>query len=933
MTDDITKMDWSALEYISGGIIVYQGAGKSNILFVSSRMLSILECPSEEAFREKYGNNLADATYPEDRANVGNVIKKCFLNQTYTYIRIAFRIYTFTGKIKTIETFITRRDDIYVVAAVDDAHTYVATEDRQLAFRHFIEDGESNGLSYMDPEYKAYAVWNLTKNLPCTVAEGLSYLTSDQLRTYTYDVHCSFLLSLLKNDENRMKAMGYGRENLIKMYKNGVSIAPIELSYQLKGGWINVRTDFYMMEDPNSGDIFLKIQNQNFVSQNIYEKLFENSVKEIYDSVILIDDEADSLLFVNNKKDNNFEKNQYSLNQSFDLVCQRMGVKDVHSKDDLVRLLKERCASREKYRWEYESDGKYYVVAVAPAFYRDNAYSVGIKDITQQVIERAAKEKEDYRNKTIMAALASEYVSVFEVDLPEHHISVLKIYEQSKGLLDIINTGNYENARDAMMKWGVVPEDIPEFKEKTEVDYMRARLQKEDNYSFIYKSQNERYVELKIVRADEVKEGEPKHVIIGYADRDASHREKMAKQEELIHALEQAKSANAAKTNFLSNMSHDIRTPMNAIIGFTDIALKHNDDIETMRDYLKKISLASDQLLSLINDVLDMSKIESGKWELQEEAVSIESSKDNYESIFTSSAGKKGVKFTVETINIQHNTVICDRKCIDRILMNIISNSIKFTEEGGHVSLTIKEEDTHEAGTMLYTFTIKDNGIGMSEEFLKKIFSPFERERTSTASHQQGTGLGMAIVKNLVERINGQIHIESKQGEGTTTTVILPLKIADEELVKENASKQGAEALQSAGSASSGGMTLEGKRILLVDDMDINREIATVILKEQKIDVTQAIDGQQAIDIFRDNPTGFDAILMDVQMPVMDGYDATREIRKLDIPEAKTVPIVAMTANAFAEDRARAIESGMNDHISKPIDVSQLFRILMKYTL
>jgi CheY-like chemotaxis protein len=234
---------------------------------------------------------------------------------------------------------------------------------------------------------------------------------------------------------------------------------------------------------------------------------------------------------------------------------------------------------------------------------------------------------------------------------------------------------------------------------------------------------------------------------------------------------------------------------------------------------------------------------------------------------------------------------------------------------------------------MLYTFTIKDNGIGMSEEFLKKIFSPFERERTSTASHQQGTGLGMAIVKNLVERINGQIHIESKQGEGTTTTVILPLKIADEELVKENASKQGAEALLTGGNASSGAMTLEGKRILLVDDMDINREIATVILKEQKIVVTPAEDGQQAIEIFKDNPAGFDAILMDVQMPVMDGYDATREIRKLDIPEAKTVPIVAMTANAFAEDRARAIESGMNDHISKPIDVSQLFRILMKYTL
>ncbi len=385
---------------------------------------------------------------------------------------------------------------------------------------------------------------------------------------------------------------------------------------------------------------------------------------------------------------------------------------------------------------------------------------------------------------------------------------------------------------------------------------------------------------------------------------------------ELVVALEEAKAANEAKSNFLSNISHDLRTPMNAIIGFMDMAISHEYDPAMVLECVHKTKMASDQLLSLINDVLDMSKIERGKIELTMAPTSLWALGDNLRSIFSDTAAKNGVNFLVDTENIHHDWITTDRKYLDRILMNIVSNALKFTPRNGHVSLTMEETEGKKDEKTIYRFTVTDDGIGMSEEFQKKIFDPFERERTSTVSGLQGTGLGMSIVKKLVEQFGGSIEIDSAEGKGTTIRVIMPM----EQTQAPKATDTFADPKEK--------ILLEGRHILLVDDVSVNREVARMILGEQKIQVDEAVNGQEAVEIFREHPDRYDAILMDIQMPIMNGYDAARAIRELDTVQARNIPIIAMTANAFTEDKQRAIEAGMNDHVAKPINIAQLYKTL-----
>ncbi len=394
---------------------------------------------------------------------------------------------------------------------------------------------------------------------------------------------------------------------------------------------------------------------------------------------------------------------------------------------------------------------------------------------------------------------------------------------------------------------------------------------------------------------------------------------------QLFRAKAEAEEANKAKSSFLFNMSHDIRTPMNAIIGFTDIALRHPEDQAVTKDSLHKVSRASEQLLNIINDILDMSRIEHGKLEVHPEPMSLQASADNLLSIFTSQAKDKQIHLTVDTSTISHDTVLCDRKMLDRVIMNLVSNAIKFTNENGHVAVKVEERPTKEPMTettdtagATYRFIVKDDGIGMSEDFLERIFDPFEREHTSTVSRQQGTGLGMAIVKNITELMGGSVQVESAKGEGSTFTVDLPFTYTDQQ-----PAAIGAQEIE--------GTSFQGKCILLVEDMAVNRELAKAILTEENLKVETAENGKIAVDRFAAEPERYDAILMDIQMPVMDGYEATQAIRKLDLPKAKTIPIIAMTANAFAEDKHKALAMGMNDHLAKPIDVKLLNTTLRRY--
>lgn len=371
--------------------------------------------------------------------------------------------------------------------------------------------------------------------------------------------------------------------------------------------------------------------------------------------------------------------------------------------------------------------------------------------------------------------------------------------------------------------------------------------------------------------------------------------------------------ANKAKTTFLNNMSHDIRTPLNAITGFNHIAQDAlgNDD-DKVKDCLTKIGKASDVLLTIINDILEISRIEAGKITICEDSGNVEASFSNVEAMMQELAKTAGIDLEFSFGEIEDKYVIYDAAHCGRVFTNLISNAIKYTPRGGKVRVRCEQTGRRDDGYGIYTYTFADNGIGMSEEFQKHLFQAFARERSATVSKIQGTGLGLALSKNLVELMGGTVSCVSRQGAGSTFTVVLPFKIQDGQTANAEEEAQEVE------------VALDGRNILLVDDNEMNREIANFILTQMGASVTEAEDGSVAVAMMKGADAGkFDLILMDIQMPVLDGYSATRQIRALGT-EASRIPIVAMTANAFEEDRQMAIASGMNGHIAKPIDIDAL---------
>ena len=393
--------------------------------------------------------------------------------------------------------------------------------------------------------------------------------------------------------------------------------------------------------------------------------------------------------------------------------------------------------------------------------------------------------------------------------------------------------------------------------------------------------------------------------------RDALH------EKELEKAVLEAKNANEAKTRFLFNMSHDIRTPMNAIIGFSELLEKHIDEKDKAIDYLGKIKSSSNFLLSLINYVLEMARIESGKLALKKEVGCVTELIESLTDVFEPGVKKKFITYSCE-IDIQHKYVIGDETKVREIFINIIGNSVKYTPEGGKISVSVKEEPFEKENYIAYRIIVEDNGIGMSKEYLPHIFEEFSREHTSTESKVTGTGLGLPIVKSLIDMMGGTIEVESQLGCGTKMTVVLPFELASEKQILEEKQKEKEKISDS----------ILGKRVLLAEDNELNAEIAMTVLKENGLKAERAANGKQCMEMLKKMPEDYyDMILMDIQMPEMDGYEATKRIRNLDDARAD-IPIVAMTANAFEEDRQKALESGMNAHVSKPVDMNMLFKVM-----
>lgn len=428
-----------------------------------------------------------------------------------------------------------------------------------------------------------------------------------------------------------------------------------------------------------------------------------------------------------------------------------------------------------------------------------------------------------------------------------------------------------------------------------------------------------RWVSIRIIHNGDLRRNE---VVMCFRDVDREKKRELMRKELLENALASARSTVERKASYFSNASHDMRTPLNAIIGLTDLAKRDIDDTRKTREYLDKIEGAGDQLLALVNDVLDMSRMEHGDSGMVNYApMSLRECVDTTLGLFTEQAQREGKHLDV-TVDIEHDRVYGDAKRMSQILNNLVSNALKYSLEGASVSVSLRET-AHTERTAKYQLDVADTGIGMSDEFLQQVFEPFARETMFAPTGVTGTGLGMPIVKSLVQQMSGEISVRSKLGQGSTFTVVVPLQMVEEDFEDETDA--------AADGAADAPLDLSGKTLLIAEDNEINMLIATEFLGALGAEMIEARNGQEALEAFANSQLdAIDAILMDMQMPVMDGCEATRAIRALDREDAATVPIVAVTANAFAEDIAKTTEAGMNGHVAKPFTVEELTDVLGK---
>ena len=465
----------------------------------------------------------------------------------------------------------------------------------------------------------------------------------------------------------------------------------------------------------------------------------------------------------------------------------------------------------------------------------------------------------------------------------------------------------------------VAPEDRARFLETVEFDSLMNYFKKSGNevsieYDVIIDGERRRY-QGKFTFSTQDPEGVK--IYVGVRDITKIEEERTEYNRRLMSALAEAEEANKGKSYFLFNMSHDIRTPLNAVIGYSELAKKHLDDRDVLEDYINKIQICGDQLLGLIGDVLDMAKIESGKIDLSRNPCLCQDMMNEVVVSVNESAKEKGLSFEASG-NACHTTILCDKVKVQKILLNILSNAVKYTPGGGKVTLSVHEEIKGDGDLSDFTFVIRDNGIGISKEFLPYVFNSFSRERNATLSGVSGTGLGMTITKRLVDAMGGKIEIESEQGKGTTVTVFLTFKRFENKVIEKKEEKLPE-------------ISLEGKRVLLAEDNEINSEIASEMLREVGISTEVVTNGEECVNALLSHSAGYyDLVLMDVQMPVMDGYEATRTIRRFQDKDKRMIPVIAMTANVFEEDKEKAYQSGMNGHLSKPIDMALLISTLNK---
>ena len=589
-------------------------------------------------------------------------------------------------------------------------------------------------------------------------------------------------------------------------------------------------------------------------------------------------------------------------------------VKDFVDKEKLLHGLEKDRSVSLTFRFFIEDRQVYYRLKASRTPDSDSHIVVTLENVDEEETAKAERKANSIRDMAVISGLSDDFGCVVYVDLntlSEIHYRFDPWFE--KYLPGWSKIDNFGTRLQTLVDTIVHPTDRDAFRAATQPSKVLEAIEREHMYYVNFRLQIDNediYYQIKFVKDESSKN----HLIAGFHSVDAETKREMAN-------LEKAELANKAKSAFLFNMSHDIRTPLNAMIGFTDMAVKNIDDKTKALDCLDKSKMASEHLLSLINDVLDMSRIESGKVELDLNPVDLSRDGEGYVPILKSLADKKNVDFKYVRRDIQNNFVYVDFLRMNQVLINVVSNAIKYTPSGGLVTVEVSQIPSDRKGYGMYQFVVSDTGIGMSSEYQLHLFDEFSRERTSTVSKLQGTGLGLAITKRIVDMMEGTIEVESIVGKGSKFTIRVPLRL------QEN--PESVEQVRFAYSEQEP-VSFVGFKVLVVEDNRLNLEISKDILESAGISVESAEDGSIAVERLKEKGADYyDCILMDIQMPVMDGFEATREIRKM-FPD-KRIPIIALSANAFDEDRRKSIEAGMDGHLAKPIVLAQLEDSLKKF--
>ena len=538
----------------------------------------------------------------------------------------------------------------------------------------------------------------------------------------------------------------------------------------------------------------------------------------------------------------------------------------------------------------------------------------------RSVDEIMKKEQEIELQREIIEGLGKEYFSVLAVELDKDRVFYYRESDENGKIIS-------DFCRKCDNRWSqIIPSYAEtmvsnntngEFEKQLGLETLRSQ---EEDYSMTYEFKSGTEINYHQVRVAYAKKKDGARVaIVGTRNIDSLIKKERMQEEKLKKAYTAAENANKAKTEFLNNMSHDIRTPMNVILGYNHLMKSQLTESKQL-DYQKKIEQSGKLLLSIINNVLDMARIESGKVKVDENYERVGEVVDEIISTFSSEAEEKGIHLS-GSMKVTHRNILCDGTKIREIYVNLVSNAMKYTPRGGNVTITVEELPCEKEGYMKIKSEIKDTGIGMSKEYLPTLFEPFSREQNTTTGRVGGTGLGMPIVKKMVDLMGGSLEVESEPGKGTIFTFTLMHKIADKKYYSQRKEKV---------KTSNMGESLSGKHVLLAEDNDLNAEIAVTILEEAGIIIERVEDGIQCVNrVEQMSPGTYDLILMDIQMPNMDGYQAAQRIRHLNDKTKAEIPIIAMTANAFAEDRKRAFDAGMNGHIAKPIDIEKLGAVIL----